>query len=431
MYSILNVRMPSNIPQGLKSRSDLAKKTVTSLNNNIEAIKKSGKMYLELEMLDSDNKQVSKLFVNYHGGVIQYRTNKDNNNFTQIVWKENDYYKHHFMFKQQDCIIGVKDDNGTMLGIFHYGPKAIMPILKTTPNGKETTIYYNNYDDVDNFDDRQSNYSQKLNDFSNRLEDILKKREKPIDTSNIDDAVLYNFIENINDNSSAKHKEFKTYFGVIKYFEENRTKIFDNPLELATIAFEEIKENTNNNREIIDLNPDGDRIEVLKEDDLFDIEFYDENNKMLMNGKFTLLRDKNGAPLKEDKYGKVLTSDDDEYKNPKNKLCFDIESKTYYDDMASDTVLFDFKHKISLKDGKYMHNLDMKKYDRNGEFMESVGETILMPKYSIDWLKHRIPKLILNIYKSDLKEYKKYALEQMLAPEDLNFDAIKEISKNK
>ncbi|OLA94773.1 MAG: hypothetical protein BHW64_02165 [Candidatus Melainabacteria bacterium LEY3_CP_29_8] len=171
---------------------------------------------------------------------------------------------------------------------------------------------------------------------------------------------------------------------------------------------------------IIDLNDDGERIEVNKQGDLFDIQHYDDENQLSMQGQFTLLKDKNGIPLKEDKDGNILSKNDENYDNPQNILCFDIDLTTFHKELVSDTKAFEFKRKVDLDDKKHKNNIEMKEYNRNGDFVTETNVT--MPKYSESWIKHRFPKAYYDTFKSDLKAIKEYLTSQMLEPSDLNLE---------
>ncbi len=222
-------------------------------------------------------------------------------------------------------------------------------------------------------------------------------------------------------------KTIEKQYEVIKKFEDCREKVFDKPVELATEAYKQIQNDTPDGQiEIIDLNDEGERLEVQKQGDVFNINFYNEDNKLSMQGMFTLLRDGKGNPLKENKEGKIFKPGEEGYANEDNKLCFDIDYTMYYSDLDNKKPELEFSRKINLNEKKQRHTMSAKQFDRKGEPLPNSDSTFnfTLPKYSKDWAKGRLCKMHYETSKKDLKEIKADFEHNMLCPQDLNLIKI-------
>ncbi len=220
-------------------------------------------------------------------------------------------------------------------------------------------------------------------------------------------------------------KQYET----IKKFENCRGTVFDEPVKLATEVYQELVETTGKNKIIRDLSDDGDRIEFNKIENPKDLDpnkngytieltSYDEENRMSMQGTFTLLRDNNGNPLKENKEGKIFKPDDPGYDNKDNKLCFDIKLKTYYSDIQK--LDCQFERTINLDDKKQRHTMFAQQFDRNGNILpDSATFNFTCRLYTEDWAKGRLLKMAFETSKKDLKEIKDDFEHDMINPEDL------------
>lgn len=88
---------------------------------------------------------------------------------------------------------------------------------------------------------------------------------------------------------------------------------------------------------------------------------------------------------------------------------------TYYSDGTS--KLFDFERKINLEDKKHRHHISISLQDKKGKVVNQTEAK--SPKYSENWLKQRMCKIVHNTYKSDLKEAKDKFEYDMFHLEDL------------
>ena len=213
-------------------------------------------------------------------------------------------------------------------------------------------------------------------------------------------------------------------YEVIKKFENCRGTIFDKPVELATEAYNQIQNDTpDGQKEIIDLNDEGERLEVQKQGDVFNIDFYNEENQLSMKGTFKILKD-GGVPLKENKEGKIFKPGDPGYDNEDNKLCFDIKLETYYSDIQK--LDCQFERTINLNEKKQRHTMSAQQFDRNGKELPNGSSTFnfTLPKYSKDWAKGRLCKMVYETSKHELKEIKADFEHNMLCPQDLNLIKI-------
>ena len=232
---------------------------------------------------------------------------------------------------------------------------------------------------------------------------------------------MYDLANTINDNSPEKAKEFKKQFNMIDFFQNNKDEVFNKPVELATKAYDELKDKPDTpigTLEIMDLpeTVDGERIEFARQGDVFNIDFYNKDNQLSMQGTFKILKDENGVPLKENNDGKILNQNDENYNDPQNKLCFNMQVLTYHEGI--DQILSKFERNINLSDAKHRHNIKMSRYDRNGAFVRA--EEASTPLYSKKCLLKRMCKVYYNVYKSDLKEAKANFEHDMLNPNDLD-----------
>ena len=212
-------------------------------------------------------------------------------------------------------------------------------------------------------------------------------------------------------------------YKAITKFEDCREKVFDKPVELATEAYKQIQNNgtPDGQTEIINLNDEGERLEVQKQGNVFNIAFYNEDNQLSMQGMFTLLRDGKGNPLKENKEGKIFKPGEEGYANEDNKLCFDIDYTMYYSDLDNKKPELKFSRKINLNDKKKRHTMSAKQFDRKGEPLPNSDSTFnfTLPKYTTDWLKGNLCKIAYKTSKHDLKGKKADFENDMLYPEDL------------
>ena len=250
--------------------------------------------------------------------------------------------------------------------------------------------------------------------------------DSQIDVDNIDvdesfESQMYVLANTIKDNSSEKAQEFKKQFNMIDFFQNNKDEVFNKPVELATKAYDELKGKPDTpigTLEIMDLSEsvDGERIEFARQGNVFNITSYDKNNEKSMCGQFEILKDENGVPLKENNDGKILNQNDENYDDPQNKLCFNMQVLTYHEGI--DLKSFEFERNINLSDAKHRQNIKMSRYDRNGAFVRE--EEASTPLHSKKCLLKRMCKVYYNVYKSDLKEAKANFEHDMLNPDDLD-----------
>ncbi len=447
--------LQNRIQQGLQSKSQTAKKMATALNSNLQAkIAHKAQLEQDLDALTNDDGLVSihavpagdhryiydamtddgkpvtfSSGINWSQYYFNYKAPSEkfqNKNIEQSFMKPG-YYRGEEM-QNPYLNIYYEDRN---LGLFNIEPKGLrmvsnednsksmvsktfgdrymgflnsqipLPALKTE-NGETKTTFI----PLDN-----SHLYHEI-----PLEPLFASQ---VDVEN-NSSVMQNmirFVNNVDDNSPAKEKEFKKQFNMIDFFQDNKYEVFNKPVELATQAYNLIQNDTPvDHKEIIDLNDEGERLEVQKQGDVFNINFYNEDNKLSMKGTFKILKDENGVPLKEDEDGKIVNQNDENYNNPQNKLCFNMKLSTYHQDLGVKS--FDFERNINLYDAKHRQNIKMSRYDRNGAFVRE--EEASSPKYSENWLKRRICKVWHNTYKTDLKEAKANFEHDMLNPNDLD-----------
>ena len=447
--------LQNRIQQGLQSKSQTAKKMATALNSNLQAkIAHKAQLEQDLDALTNDDGLVSihavpagdhryiydamtddgkpvtfSSGINWSQYYFNYKAPSEkfqNKNIEQSFMKPG-YYRGEEM-QNPYLNIYYEDRN---LGLFNIEPKGLrmvsnednsksmvsktfgdrymgflnsqipLPALKTE-NGETKTTFI----PLDN-----SHLYHEI-----PLEPLFASQ---VDVEN-NSSVMQNmirFVNNVDDNSPTKEKEFKKQFNMIDFFQDNKYEVFNKPVELATQAYNLIQNDTPvDHKEIIDLNDEGERLEVQKQGDVFNINFYNEDNKLSMKGTFKILKDENGVPLKEDEDGKIVNQNDENYNNPQNKLCFNMKLSTYHQDLGVKS--FDFERNINLYDAKHRQNIKMSRYDRNGAFVRE--EEASSPKYSENWLKRRICKVWHNTYKTDLKEAKANFEHDMLNPNDLD-----------
>ena len=189
-------------------------------------------------------------------------------------------------------------------------------------------------------------------------------------------------------------------YKAITKFEDCREKVFDKPVELATEAYKQIQNNgtPDGQTEIINLNDEGERLEAQKQGDVFNIAFYNEDNKLSMQGTFKILKD-GGVPLKENKDGKIFKPGEEGYDNEDNKLCFDIDYTMYYSDLDEKKPELEFSRKINLNEKKQRHTMSAQQFDRNGKKLPNGSSTFnfTLSKYTEDCAKGRLCKIIYRI----------------------------------
>ncbi len=221
-------------------------------------------------------------------------------------------------------------------------------------------------------------------------------------------------------------ENIKQYETITK-FEDCREKVFDKPVELATEAYKQIQNNgtPDGQTEIINLNDEGERLEAQKQGDVFNIAFYNEDNKLSMQGTFKILKD-GGVPLKENKDGKIFKLGEEGYDNEDNKLCFDIDYTMYYSDLDKKKPELEFSRKINLNEKKQRHTMSAQQFDRNGKQLPNGSSTFnfTLSKYTEDCAKGRLCKMVYETSKHDLKEIKADFEHNMLCPQDLNLIKI-------
>ena len=464
--------LQNRIQQGLQSKSQTAKKMATALNSNLQA-KIAHKAQLEqdlaalkdddglislhavpagdhrylYEAMTDDGKPVSfssginesKYYFSYNApsekfpnkNIDQtfikpgyYYGGKMHNPYNMYYYNKNPYLNMYYCNRNSGLfdneteglrMVSNEDNSKSMVSktfdssyMGFLNSQIPLPALKTE-NGETKTTFIS------------------LGNSDCYLEPSLKSVfDSQINVENIDvdesiASKMYDLANTINDNSLEKAKEFKKQFNMIDFFQNNKDEVFNKPVELATKAYDELKDKPDTpigTLEIMDLpeTVDGERIEFARQGDVFNINFYNEDNKLSMKGTFKILKDENGVPLKEDEDGKIVNQNDENYNNPQNKLCFNMKLSTYHQDLGVKS--FDFERNINLFDAKHRQNIEMSRYDRNGAFVRE--EEASSPKYSENWLKRRICKVWHNTYKTDLKEAKANFEHDMLNPNDLD-----------
>lgn len=220
-------------------------------------------------------------------------------------------------------------------------------------------------------------------------------------------------------------------YKMIKGFMFAKDEVLGKPVELATKAYEKMKNEPYNSQGDIDITAQGERMYVLKKQieqddggikrDAFDIILYDEKDRMAMSGTFTVVRDENGKPLKEAEDGKILKFGDPNY-NYTQKLCFDISLETYHSDIVTTPIKTSFTRVVSAtQNGKYKHIMKMSIWDRTGENTDcyEITKDEAIPRYSQDWLDKRFSKVYHGTTKHDLKQAKHNLLSMRLNPADI------------
>ena len=419
-----NVNWPVRVMDGLRSQSERAKLAATMLHDNMDAIRNEVRnevanreqglgrddiVYLRANQENNrDSFAQSDITLSLFLGNTRRKFNySSGDNFTQDLYsgRYGDYNYNrlssnrglHQVLEQES-----KNDYKSLTQIIPDYDKIRQDIpypALLNNNGNVKTIY--KYDNpLRNLEERE------LHD------GVIGQNVNP---SDISDQLMADFVEQIDENSPLKQRDFKEQYNYIKYFEKHKNEVFDNPVSLATQAYLELKEDTlEGQRRIIDISDSGERIEVQKQGDVFNIDFYNEDNKLSMQGEFTILKDAQGAPLKEDEEGKILYKNDANYNNLQNKLCFDMQLTTYHQDTGTRSC--DFERTINLNDRKHRHNMSLSSYDRNGEMVRN--EEIS----SLYYLKTRFPKVFYNTYKSDLKVLNEELTSKRLHPDDIQFN---------
>ena len=418
-----NVKWPVRVMDGLRSQNRRAKLAATMLHDNMDTIRNdiaNNRQYYDMYNMvylraNQENNRASfvqsdmilslflgntrrkfnyisgdNFFQNSHSGRYgDYNCNKlsSNRGSHQVLEQEskNDY-------KSLTQII--PDSDKLRQGIPY-------PALFNN-NGNVQTIY--KYDNNNTFSFRNLE-EQELHD------GVIGQNVNP---SDISDQLMADFVEQIDKNSPLKQRDFKEQYNYIKYFE--RCEVCDGPVSLATEAYSaylKLQEDTF----IIDSEV-GERMEVQKQGDVFNIDFYNKDNKLSMQGEFTILKDAQGVPLKEDEDGKILDQNNANYNNRQNKLCFNMKLTTYHEDTGKRSC--DFERTVDLDDRKHRQNMSLSNYDRNEEMVRN--EEISMPYYSSNKLKARFPKVFYNTYKSDLKDLNEELTSKRLHPDDIQFN---------
>ena len=420
----LNVKWPVRVMDGLKSQDKKAKLAATMLHDNMDTIRnevrktaeqeqgydKYGMVYLCANKADNKaGKFVQNcITLRLHLANPRKFNYTSNDNFSQDSYggKYGDYNynklssndKLHQVLEQES-----KNDYKSLTQIIpdHNNIRQDIPYpALLNNNGNVKTIYkYNNNNTFRNLEE------QELHD------EIAGQNVNP---SDISDQLMADFVEQIDENSPLKQRDFKEQYNYIKYFEKHKNEVFDNPVSLATEAYSaylELQEDTF----IIDSEV-GERMEVQKQGDVFNIDFYNKDNKLSMQGEFTILKDAQGVPLKEDEDGKILDQNDANY-NTQDKLCFDMKFTTYHED--TETRALDFERNINLDDREHEKNISFSCYDKEGEIIRN--EEISLP-YALNKLKARFSKVFYNIYKSDLKDLNEELTSKRLHPDDIQFN---------
>ena len=439
-------KLPNNILPNLRSKSSIAKRAATALNENVRTqITHKDKDQLKEDLYDLDlypyqamtddgktvtfsrgfsstyyyfdynapsekvpNKNIKQSFMKpgyYHGEKVQnpylnmhYKDNKNSDSGGMETVRLR-------MVSNEDNSVSIVSKTFDSVFMELYNSQIPLPALKTE-NGETKTTFIP--------------LDKSLLSHEMPLEPLF---DSQIDVDNIDvdesfESQMYVLANTIKDNSSEKAQEFKKQFNMIDFFQNNKDEVFNKPIELATVAHTELEdiETTGEHKEIIDINDKGERLEVQKQGDVFNIDFYNKDNQLSMQGTFKILKDKNGVPLKENNDGKIFKPGEEGYANEDNKLCFDMKLETYHQNLRIKS--FDFERNINLSDAKHRQNIKMSRYDRNGAFVRE--EEASTPLHSKKCLLKRMCKVYHNVYKSDLKEAKANFEHDMLNPDDLD-----------
>lgn len=428
-----NRKLPNQVLNGLKSKEETAQKVATVINNKKEEIRNA---YGDMALRNMFNKPVSfeveYSFLNESGnpkfslysgheeqfkyengeGFVQKEYSYSYNNIQghikrhmkQFMPNSPKYNGEIFEFQDDKLMTTTSKEKRSFFDI-----SSIEQILVQPPVSVPKPILMSKRQNDDFIDEKTQYLSSQNIDIRNRGRIIFQHM-----TMN----EVNQYCNTITQDSTSEEKIFKRQVDMVN---QNFQEILNKHVAFASkiIDTPDVK-NIETGKCIIDLSDAKDRIEVQKKGNFFSIQHYEEDNNLLMNGKFTLLRDKNGVPLKEDDKGNILSQNDENYNSDGNKLCFNIELETYYNDIygKSDAgrVEYKFKHTINLDDKKHRHQLLLYKYDRNG--VEEQHEASI-PLYSIEWLAHRMPKVFYNTYKTDLKEIRDNMYLKKLEPEDI------------
>ena len=431
-------QLPSSILPNLKSKSSIAKRAATALNENVRTkITHKAKAQLKLDLYEAkaDGEKTvtfsrgtnrSRYYFSYNALSENFPNNNIDQRFIKPRYYQGEemqnsyldmyYYNRDSFLYNGPKMVSNKDNSKSMVSkafIDYYNEEVYdsqipLPALKTE-NGETKTTFIP--------------LDKSLLYHEIPLEHLI---DSQIDVDNIDvdefiASKMYAWANRINDNSLEKEKEFKKQFNMIDYFQNNKDEVFNKPVELATKAYDELKDKPDTpigTLEIMDLpeTVDGERIEFARKGNVFNITSYDKNNEKSMCGQFEILKDENGVPLKENEDGKILKPGEEGYANEDNKLCFDMKLETYHQDLGIKS--FEFERNINLSDAKHRQNIKMSRYDRNGAFVRE--EEASTPLYSKKYLLKRMCKVYHNVYKSDLKEAKANFEHDMLNPDDLD-----------
>lgn len=435
-------KLPSQPQKGLQSKSLTAKKMVTALNayartNKITHKAKAQFIIPDLlrplenlyQAMTDDGKTVD--FDNYREFFSSLRYQAPSEKFpnkiieqffSKSIYTQNPYFNMCYYDRNRDKTY---DENLRMLSnednsvsivlktfdnVFRklYNSQIPLPALKTENGETKTTFIPNGNSDCYHEASLKSVFDSQIN----------------VENIDVDESIaskMYDLANTINDTSPEKAQEFKKQFNMIDFFQNNKDEVFNKPVELATKAYDELKGKPDTpigTLEIMDLSEsvDGERIEFARQGNVFNITSYDKNNEKSMCGQFEILKDENGVPLKENNDGKILNQNDENYDDPQNKLCFNMQVLTYHEGI--DQILSKFERNINLSDAKHRQNIKMSRYDRNGAFVRE--EEASTPLHSKKCLLKRMCKVYYNVYKSDLKEAKANFEHDMLNPDDLD-----------
>ena len=437
--------LQNRIQQGLQSKSQTAKKMATAINANVQA-KIAHKAQLEqdgdaledpryiYEAIRGDGKTISfSCGINWSQYYFNYIAPSEkfpNKNIDQRFIKPKYYYHGEEMqnpylgmyYYNRDSLLhnGLKmvsneDNSKSMVSktfdrsyVKFLDSQIPLPALKTENGETKTTFIPNGNSDCYHEASLKSVFDSQIN----------------VENIDVDESIaskMYDLANTINDTSPEKAQEFKKQFNMIDFFQNNKDEVFNKPVELATKAYDELKGKPDTpigTLEIMDLSEsvDGERIEFARQGNVFNITSYDKNNEKSMCGQFEILKDENGVPLKENNDGKILNQNDENYDDPQNKLCFNMQVLTYHEGI--DQILSKFERNINLSDAKHRQNIKMSRYDRNGAFVRE--EEASTPLHSKKCLLKRMCKVYYNVYKSDLKEAKANFEHDMLNPDDLD-----------
>ena len=434
-------KLPSQPQKGLQSKSLTAKKMVTALNayartNKIthkakaqfiipDLLRPLENLYQAMtddgKTVDFDNCQEFFSSLRYKAPSEKFPNKNIEQFFSKSIYIQNPYFNMCYWDRNRDKTYNENlrmvsnEDNSVSIvsktfddNYINRNSQIPVPALKTE-NGETKTTFI----PLGNLDWHPGTSLEAVFDSQINVENI-----------DVDESIaskMYDLANTINDNSPEKAKEFKKQFNMIDFFQNNKDEVFNKPVELATKAYDELKDKPDTPTgmlEIMDLpeSVDGERIEFARQRNVFNITSYDKNNEKSMCGQFEILKDENGVPLKENNDGKILNQNDENYDDPQNKLCFNMQVLTYHEGIEQ--ILSKFERNINLSDAKHRQNIKMSRYDRNGAVVRE--EEASTPLYSKKCLLKRMCKVYHNVYKSDLKEAKANFEHDMLNPDDLD-----------